>query len=99
VKLKKAKTWSDEDLNKLKEMKREGFSIREIAEDLGRTKTAVAQRLTKINGDKGPKRKYTKRNLAHKGLAPSAPTPVARPMLALVGTHSEITNAIKELFS
>lgn len=95
--MKKAKRWDDEATKELLELREAGYSYKEIGERLGRSAGAINQKLNEIQGRKKegqPKRKYTKRkSVEHVAITPT------RPMVAFVGTHAEITSAIKELFS
>lgn len=85
----KHKGWPDELVAEMTALRSAGVTYKEIAAKLGRSEASIQQKISKLK--KQPKQIKT---IEHG----SAPSP-SRPMVAFVGTPSEITNAIKELFS
>jgi len=90
------KHWSDYDLKRLREMKAEKKTAKEIAQLLGRSEQAVSVRWVKMN--KEEKRPYVKRAVKQVHAMPDG-TAVKKPMMVFIGEPKEITAAVRELFS
>lgn len=104
------KSFTESDLSTMREMRKSGSSMREIAEAVGRTQKSVQNRIYNTEAKerkqlkaKGaqPKRAYKLRKYkaASETVLPAAPTTNKKPLIVFVGDHSEVTAAIKELFS
>lgn len=93
------KRLGDEDSLRLIKMRLDGATWDQISTEFGKTKKAVQQiyynrKRPNKKAKPGPKKKLI---VASNIGAPVAP--VTKPMIALIGTPTEVTTAIKEMFS
>jgi transposase len=96
--------YSEAENSAIVEKRAQGMSWADIAKDLGRSHKAVQLHYYKIKGRMGIRRGRPTGSKTKKPRAILAPVmaPVSvtkKPMIAFVGEHSDITAAIKELFS
>ena len=97
--------YTDAEIRKGLDLRDKGMPWKNIAETLGRNEKAVYSKFAKIRrgeqsaptATKTP-RKYVRKETT---VAKVSPTGIStyRPMFALVGSHSEVTTALRELFS
>ena len=93
--------YSEKEVSNVLDMRKRGMIWKEIAKSVGRNEKALYSKFAKMRRgeQKNPiveKRKYTKSNIAK--ISPTGVTQY-RPMIALVGSPSEVTTTIRELFS
>jgi len=87
------KAWTNSDVTTLHQMKDAGSTNLDIANRLKRTEVSVGAKYNKLNRDARKKPKTYR-------IPKTVVTPQSyRPMMALVGSPSEVTQTIRELFS
>lgn len=104
----KRKMFTEDDLTTMQKMRGEGAKMQAIADAVGKTKKSVQNKIYglaregKFKLKPGPKTKRAyklrKFKAASEEILPAA-QPNKKPLIVMVGDHSEITAAIKELFS
>lgn len=91
--------YTEKDIARVNELRAAGKSWAEVGNAIGRSPRALYLKFRKEKIAKKQKRKYVLRKKVEAALATPMPSQTNKPMIALVGSPSEVTATIRELFS